>query len=124
MSEMINIIKELLKAFPKCEGIGVSCENTATYEDWAGHFWCDKHHEEQKDVFNEDGFGCDELRQADLIRRTQKLLVDNELKVNPINNTCNRHKDCSAAREKAIKEGRNPYIICCHDDCCDDCFGS
>jgi hypothetical protein len=37
--------------------------------------------------------------------------------------SCNRHDDCEAAKDKAITEGRNPYNICCHDDCCEDCFG-
>lgn len=45
----------------------------------------------------------------------------NEVKVS--NNSCNRHTDCASVKEKAIKEGKNPYIICCHDDCCEDCFG-
>lgn len=37
--------------------------------------------------------------------------------------SCNRHSDCEAARRKAVAEGRNPYTICCHDECCPDCFG-
>lgn len=38
-------------------------------------------------------------------------------------NKCNRHKDCNAAREKAKAEGKNPLIICCHDEGCEECFG-
>ncbi len=38
--------------------------------------------------------------------------------------TCNRHDDCDAAQEKAKADGRNPYIICCNSDDCEDCFGS
>jgi hypothetical protein len=35
-----------------------------------------------------------------------------------------RHDDCAAAKAKATDEGRNPYVICCHDENCEDCFGS
>jgi hypothetical protein len=39
--------------------------------------------------------------------------------------TCNRHSDCAAAMKKAEEEeGRNPYVICCHSDDCEECFGS
>jgi hypothetical protein len=36
--------------------------------------------------------------------------------------TCNRHDDCDAADAKARERGR--YADHCHDDCCEDCFGS
>lgn len=41
----------------------------------------------------------------------------------PLGNTCNKHKDCAAAKAKAEAAGLNPYIICCHSDDCEDCFG-
>lgn len=31
---------------------------------------------------------------------------------------CNRHDNCEEARAK------NPNTECCHDECCEDCFGS
>ena len=31
---------------------------------------------------------------------------------------CNRHDNCEEARTK------NPNTECCHDECCEDCFGS
>lgn len=37
--------------------------------------------------------------------------------------TCNRHDDCDAADEKVRKMGRQ-YAEHCHDDCCEECFGS
>jgi len=42
----------------------------------------------------------------------------------PPRNTCNKHHDCAAAKAKAVEAGRNPYVICCHSDDCEDCFGS
>ncbi len=36
-------------------------------------------------------------------------------------NSCNKHVDCAAADDKT-KENDKPYH--CHDDCCEDCFGS
>ena len=36
--------------------------------------------------------------------------------------TCNRHKDCNTADEKARAAGRS-FADHCHDDCCEDCFG-
>lgn len=44
--------------------------------------------------------------------------------LDPKPQTCNKHDDCEAAKEKAIAEGRNPFIICCHSDDCEECFGS
>jgi hypothetical protein len=41
-----------------------------------------------------------------------------------LGNSCNRHSNCAAAKQKAVQDGKNPYIICCHDECCEDCFGS
>jgi hypothetical protein len=52
--------------------------------------------------------------------------------------SCNRHDDCDAAdakakarfdedRKKPYREQREnlcPYAEHCHDDCCEDCFGS
>lgn len=37
--------------------------------------------------------------------------------------TCNLHDDCNAADEKAKARGRM-WASHCHDDCCEDCFGS
>lgn len=37
--------------------------------------------------------------------------------------TCNKHDDCAAAMKKAEAEGRNPYVICCHSEDCEECFG-
>lgn len=39
-------------------------------------------------------------------------------------NTCNRHTDCAAANEKAKAQGHYFGADHCHDDCCEDCFGS
>ena len=36
---------------------------------------------------------------------------------------CNRHFDCDAADAKAKAAGHFSASHC-HDDCCDDCFGS
>ena len=36
--------------------------------------------------------------------------------------TCNRHDDCDAANAAAKAKGR--YADHCHDDDCEDCFGS
>lgn len=41
----------------------------------------------------------------------------------PLTNQCNRHIDCAAAKERARVAGKNEYIICCHDEDCEDCFG-
>lgn len=35
--------------------------------------------------------------------------------------TCNRHRDCDKAAEKARADGR--FSECCHDEDCEDCFG-
>lgn len=39
--------------------------------------------------------------------------------------SCNRHDDCDSADAKAIERG-SKYGAAehCHDDCCEDCFGS
>lgn len=37
--------------------------------------------------------------------------------------TCNRHRDCDVADVKARESGRL-YAEHCHDDCCEECFGS
>lgn len=39
---------------------------------------------------------------------------------------CNRHENCAVAREEYKKaEGREPGPgFCCHDDCCEECFGN
>lgn len=37
--------------------------------------------------------------------------------------TCNRHEDCDAADERAKAAGGG-RVDHCHDDCCEDCFGS
>jgi len=42
----------------------------------------------------------------------------------PHKNYCNRHDDCDAAKKAAEAAGRNPYIICCTDEGCEECFGS
>lgn len=40
-------------------------------------------------------------------------------------NSCNRHKDCDAAEAKERESGYEPGAnFHCHDDCCEDCFGS
>ena len=52
--------------------------------------------------------------------------------------TCNRHWDCDEADKKAKERYEenlkkpwgereriySPFIDHCHDDCCEDCFGS
>jgi hypothetical protein len=52
--------------------------------------------------------------------------------------SCNRHGDCAAADAKAKEryledqklpwrernDALRPYADHCHDDCCEDCFGS
>lgn len=38
-------------------------------------------------------------------------------------NKCNRHADCASADEKAKAAGRYSADHC-HDDCCEDCFGT
>lgn len=38
--------------------------------------------------------------------------------------TCNRHKDCDAADAEVRAKGRLLYADHCHDDTCEDCFGS
>ena len=37
--------------------------------------------------------------------------------------SCNRHDDCDAANESARAAGRFGAEHC-HDECCEDCFGS
>lgn len=37
-------------------------------------------------------------------------------------NTCNRHADCNAADAKMRAAGGRAEH--CHDECCEDCFGS
>lgn len=37
--------------------------------------------------------------------------------------TCNKHTDCDAADAAAHAEGERGAVHC-HDDCCEDCFGS
>lgn len=39
---------------------------------------------------------------------------------------CNRHSDCDAADEAVKVKTGNPYMSAdhCHDECCEDCFGS
>lgn len=49
-----------------------------------------------------------------------------------VKRTCNRHDDCDAADERARTKGPKDYYgrpqfsraDHCHDDCCEDCFGS
>jgi hypothetical protein len=41
----------------------------------------------------------------------------------PPKRTCNRHDDCDAADAKAKAAGQS-FVDHCHDDCCEDCFGS
>lgn len=41
----------------------------------------------------------------------------------PTPRTCNRHADCDAADASARESGWR-WAEHCHDDCCDDCFGS
>lgn len=43
--------------------------------------------------------------------------------VQPAVLSCNRHADCGAADARAVENGR-PRADHCHDDCCEDCFGS
>ena len=40
--------------------------------------------------------------------------------------SCNRHSNCEKAEKKYEKEeGKPPWInFHCHDECCEDCFGS
>lgn len=42
---------------------------------------------------------------------------------NPPPRTCNRHNDCDAADAKARAAGKH-FASHCHDECCEDCFGS
>lgn len=51
-------------------------------------------------------------------------IVDAVAIEHPPKRTCNKHNDCDAAQAKARAEGRNPYVICCHSDDCEECFGS
>ena len=45
-------------------------------------------------------------------------------KIEPtFSNSCNRHDDCRAADAKARERGAFAASHC-HDDCCEDCFGS
>lgn len=39
-----------------------------------------------------------------------------------VQNTCNKHVDCARANMEAEKRGE--YAVHCHDDCCEECFGS
>jgi hypothetical protein len=41
----------------------------------------------------------------------------------PLSNTCNRHVDCAAADAKAASKGRVSAAYC-HDEDCEDCFGT
>jgi hypothetical protein len=49
-----------------------------------------------------------------------------EKKAEPVRNSCNRHSDCAAATAKfKEKNGRDPgFSFHCHDDECEDCFGT
>lgn len=38
--------------------------------------------------------------------------------------TCNKHIDCDAADIAAKARGEDRGAVHCHDDCCEDCFGS
>jgi hypothetical protein len=37
--------------------------------------------------------------------------------------SCNLHIDCDKANAESLARGRG-YASHCHDDCCEDCFGS
>jgi hypothetical protein len=41
----------------------------------------------------------------------------------PERRSCNRHDDCDAANVEARERGYN-WATHCHDECCQDCFGS
>lgn len=41
----------------------------------------------------------------------------------PIRNSCNMHDDCEQANQRAREKGRLGADHC-HDDCCEDCFGT
>jgi hypothetical protein len=38
--------------------------------------------------------------------------------------SCNKHTDCDAADARARAQGEERGAVHCHDDCCEDCFGS
>lgn len=38
--------------------------------------------------------------------------------------SCNKHTDCDAADTAAKARGEERGAVHCHDDCCEDCFGS
>lgn len=38
--------------------------------------------------------------------------------------SCNKHTDCDAADIAAQARGEERGAVHCHDDCCEDCFGS
>lgn len=55
--------------------------------------------------------------------KREQLGSANAKRAAPAARSCNRHKDCAAADEQAKAAGR-PWAEHCHDDCCDECFGS
>ncbi len=50
------------------------------------------------------------------------LQLINKVIEKPVKRDCNRHTDCDAAQ--AAAKARGGQTDCCHDDCCEDCFGN
>lgn len=77
--------------------------------------------------------GCPDWLRSAIIDGANKL--DKELRekrskaynltvlMTPISNSCNRHDDCELANQRAREKGRLGADHC-HDDCCEDCFGT
>lgn len=68
----------------------------------------------------------------DFVKRTSKEVDEwpawkrNGSGLNLPARTCNRHVDCDVADRRSIIANQNKYRLAshCHDDCCEDCFGS
>jgi hypothetical protein len=53
----------------------------------------------------------------------QLLVLRSDLPAEPQKRSCNRHADCDLADARARQHGARAASHC-HDDCCEDCFGS
>jgi hypothetical protein len=78
--------------------------------------------------FKDECEAIDHLVRAALLKdiakeKIQDVVAKALTHMDPTPRECNRHKDCDAADAKAKEKGRLGAEHC-HDECCDDCFGS
>jgi hypothetical protein len=99
--------------------MGEYCSAGCGYID--GHYWPSEHRKKDDGLCSHPE--CVKLREQFLKKPEPPKEQGQNFKYST---SCNRHNDCKAATEKFERDnGRKPgFNFHCHDDECEDCFGS